>query len=158
MAEFTIVNVDAGNVEEHGFFCVKNNKHPGYVAKLEWLRERFNEGLRIKLIQTKDGKKAGFLEYIPGEYTWRVVNAEGYLLIHCLWVASNKFPYRGMAKALFSECQRDAKCSGHRGVAVVTSDGPWMAGSEVYLKYGFQLTDQAPPHFQLLTKRIGKTR
>ena len=84
MADFRIVNVDAGNVEEQGMFCVKNKKHPGYVAKLQWLRQRLEEGLRIKLIETHDNKKAGFLEYIPGEYTWRVVNAPGYLVIHRL--------------------------------------------------------------------------
>ena len=160
MADFRIVNVDAGNVEEHGFFCVKNKKHPGYVAKLQWLRQRFEEGLRIKMIQTQDNKTAGFLEYIPGEYAWRVVNAPDYLVIHCLWVASNKFPYRGMTRKLLTACDSDARQDGHRGVAVVTSDGPWMAGSDVYLKHGFRIVDEAPAHFQLLTKAIarGKVR
>ncbi|MEM1067535.1 MAG: hypothetical protein AAGI63_01475 [Planctomycetota bacterium] len=119
MPDFRIVNVDANNVEQHGIFCVKNKKHPGYVAKLEWLRLRFEEGLQIKLVETPDVKKAGFLEYIPGDFTWRVVEASGFLVIHCLWVDSKKFPYRGMTKALLKRCQDDAKRDGHRGVASV---------------------------------------
>lgn len=154
MNDFRIINVDSDNVEEFGFFCVKSKKHPGYIAKLSWLRDRFDEGLRIKLIVTPDGKQAGFLEYIPGEFTWRVINAPKYMVIHCLWVASNKFPYKGMASALLTECQKDAKASRKKGVAVVTSDGPWMAAKEVYLKHGFEQVDEAAPHFQLLMKRI----
>ncbi|MEW5816190.1 MAG: hypothetical protein AB1798_12445 [Spirochaetota bacterium] len=69
MDDYNIITVDSGNVEDFGFFCVKNKKHPGYVAKLSWLQQRFDEGMRIKLILTAEGKQAGFLEYIPGEYT-----------------------------------------------------------------------------------------
>jgi hypothetical protein len=57
--------------------------------------------MRIKLILTIDGKQAGFLEYIPGEYTWRVINAPGYLVIHCIWVNSNQFPY-GMINLVYN--------------------------------------------------------
>jgi hypothetical protein len=101
MADYNVITVDSGNVEELGFFCVKNKKHPGYIAKLSWLQQRFEEGMRIKLILTIDGKQAGFLEYIPGEYTWRVINAPGYLVIHCIWVNSNQFPY-GMINLVYN--------------------------------------------------------
>lgn len=156
MDNYNIITVDSGNVEELGFFCVKNKKHPGYVAKLSWLKRRFKEGMRIKLICTNEGRNAGFLEYIPGEHTWRAVNAPDYLVIHCIWVASNKFPYKGMASALLDNCVVDAVASGRRGVAVVTSDGPWMAGKEVFIKNGFEQVDEAQPYFQLLVKPIKK--
>jgi L-amino acid N-acyltransferase YncA len=156
MANYKIVPVDGSNVEELGFFCVKNKKHPGYIAKLSWLRQRFKEGIRIKLIVTKDGREAGFLEYIPGEYTWRLIKAKGYLVIHCIWVASKKFPYKGMASALLADCIKDAESSGKEGVAVVTSDGPWMASKAVFIKNGFEVVAETEPHFQLLAKRIGK--
>jgi hypothetical protein len=32
----------------------------------------------------KNGRPVGFIEYIPGEFTWRAVNAAGYLVIHWL--------------------------------------------------------------------------
>lgn len=153
MSDFSIATVDAANVEELGFFCVKNKKHVGYRAKLDWLQERFAEGMRIKLLLTKDGKRAGFLEYIPGESTWRAVHALDYLVIHCIWVQSNKFPDSGMASTLLQDCVQDAEASGKRGVAVVTSDGSWMASKDVFLKNGFEQIDEAPPHFQLLVKQ-----
>ncbi|UCG52717.1 MAG: hypothetical protein JSW58_03980 [Candidatus Latescibacterota bacterium] len=156
MADYHIVTVDSSNVEEFGFFCVKNKKHPGYVAKRAWLEKRFQEGMRIKLIRTTDGKPAGFLEYIPGEYTWRVVNAQGYFVIHCLWVASKKFPHKGMTSALLKDCLKDAESSGKLGVAVVTSDGSWMADKRVFVKHGFEQVDETKPHFQLLIIRLKK--
>jgi hypothetical protein len=156
MSDFRIVTVDSSNVDEFGFFCVRNKKHPGYIAKLSWLRKRFNEGMRIKLIVTADGKQAGFLEYIPGEYTWRVVDAPGYLVIHCIWVSSSKFPFKGMASALLKDCAKEARAGGREGVAVVSSDGPWMAGKGLFTKNGFKQVDAALSHFQLLVKRTGK--
>ena len=48
MSDLTIISVDNDNVAELGFFCVKNKKHVGYIAKLAWLHDRFKEGLRIK--------------------------------------------------------------------------------------------------------------
>jgi L-amino acid N-acyltransferase YncA len=155
MSDFSVVSVDKENVEELGFFCVKNKKHVGYIAKFRWLQHRLDEGLRIKLLITEAGKQAGFLEYIPGEYTWRVVHAPDYLVIHCIWVNSNQFPFKGMASALLQDCIQDAEACGKVGVAVVTSDGPWMANKAVFIKNGFEQIDESPPHFQLLVKRTG---
>jgi hypothetical protein len=155
MSDFSIIAVDVENVDDFGFFCVKNKKHTGYIAKLSWLHQRFNEGMRIKLLITKEGIQAGFLEYMPGEFTWRVVHAPDYLVIHCIWVNSNKFPYKDMASALLQNCYKDAEASGKAGVAVVTSDGPWMASKAVFIKNGFEQVDETSPHFQLLVKRTG---
>ena len=40
------------------------------------------------------------------------------------------------------------------GVAVVTSGGTWMAGSEVFAKNGFECADTAPPSFELMVKKL----
>jgi N-acetylglutamate synthase-like GNAT family acetyltransferase len=142
-------------VDDLGIFCVKNVKHPGHITKLSWLRQRFEEGLRIKMILTNEGKQAGFVEYAPGEYTWRGVHAPDHLVIHCIWVESKKFPFQGMASALLSECMADAQALGMKGAAVVTSDGTWMAKKDVFIKNGFEQVDEAESQFQLLVKRIG---
>jgi hypothetical protein len=70
-----IITVDADNVEQHGFFCYKSKpKSEGYRRKLAWLKQRFAEGMQIKILY--EGKRSiAFIEYIPGEYTWRAVNA-----------------------------------------------------------------------------------
>ena len=63
-----IVPVDATNVAEQGFFCYKSKpKSEGYGRKLDWLEQRFSEGLKIKIVY--EGKRSfGFIEYIPGEF------------------------------------------------------------------------------------------
>ena len=84
---YEIVTVDAGNVDRLGFFCYMSKpKAPGYRQKRDWLLARFAEGLRIKMLHETGGRTVGFIETIPGEYAWRVVNALGYTVIHCLWV------------------------------------------------------------------------
>jgi hypothetical protein len=155
MSDFSVISVNTENVEELGFFCVNNRKHVGYIAKLSWLQHRLNEGLRIKLLITHEGKQAGFLEYIPGEYTWRVVHAPDYLVIHCIWINSRQFPYKGMASAVLQDCIQDAEACGKAGVAVVASDGPWMANKAIFIKNAFEQIDECSPHFQLLVKRTG---
>ena len=117
MNDYRIVTVDEHNVDEYGFFCVNNKKHPGYITKLSWLQQRFKEGLRIKLILTKDGKRAGFLEYIPGEYTWRIVNAPGYLVIQCIWVSSKKVKWEG--EIVFQAVAEKTYCFYFTGVAII---------------------------------------
>ena len=151
-----IISVDKSNIEKHGLFCVKNKKHPGYTAKRKWLEQRFKEGLRIKLILNEKGKQAGFIEYIPGEYTWRIVHAPQYFIIHCIWVNSKQFSKRGIASKLIDDCLCDANKSGMNGVATVTSDGTWMAGKDLFIKNGFVEVGRAEPHFQLMSKKIGK--
>lgn len=79
-----ILDVAAGNVDQTGFFCfMSKKKSEGYQRKLRWLKERFAEGMSIKMLALP---QRGFIEYIPGEHAWRAVHADGYMLIHCLWV------------------------------------------------------------------------
>ena len=79
-----VIDVHAENVEQTSLFCMMSKKRSeGYQKKLAWLRARFDEGLRIRLLDLKEGGR-GFIEYIPGEYAWRPVFAEGFMFIHCL--------------------------------------------------------------------------
>lgn len=83
----TLVHVTAENVDKTGFFCkMSGKKTPGYQRKLAWLKQRFAEGLDIRMLG--EGER-GFIETIPGEHAWRAINAEGYLVIHCLWVVGH---------------------------------------------------------------------
>ena len=81
-----IITVTEQNIETTGFFCyMSKKKSEGYGRKLKWLKDRFGEGMRIKLLKLPE---RGFIEYIPGEHARRAVHADGYLFIHCLWVLS----------------------------------------------------------------------
>ncbi len=148
-----IVTVDATNVEKHGFFCYRSKpKTPGYRQKLDWLRQRFAEGLSIKIV-TQNGYMVGFVEVTPGEYAWRAVQAADYMVIHCLWVVGQAKD-KGYGSRLLDACLEDAQRAGRHGVAMVTSRRFWLAGSELLLKNGFEAIDQAPPSFELLVKRF----
>lgn len=155
-SEVRIVTVDATNVAQEKFFCYKSKKKAeGYRLKLAWLEGRFAKGLRIKILY--EGKRSvGFVEYIPGEHAWRAVNAEGYLLIHCLWIVG-KGKNKGYGSRLVNECLDDARAMGKHGVAMVTSSSNWLAGKKILLKNGFESLDQAPPTFELLAKRFEET-
>jgi ribosomal protein S18 acetylase RimI-like enzyme len=150
---YEIVTVDADNVDTHGFFCYKSKrKSPGYRNKLAWLRERFDEGLAIKMVYEGE-RSVGFIEYIPGEHTWRVVDAPGYLVIHCLWVVG-RAKGKGYGSRLLDECVEDGQRQGKRGVVMVSSRGNWLAHEKVFLKNGFERIGSAPPSFQLLVRQL----
>ena len=115
-----IVSVDATNVAEYGFFCYKSRrKSEGYRRKLNWLEQRFSEGMKIKIVY-ENGRSVGFIEYMPGEFAWRAVNASGYLVIHCVWVVG-RAKGKGYGARLLNECTADARKMGKQGVAMVTS-------------------------------------
>ena len=150
-----ILDVTSENVAVRGFFCyMSKKKSQGYKRKLEWLRQRFSEGMRIKLLELPD---RGFIEYIPGEYAWRAVDAKGYMFIHCLWVVG-KSKGKGYASALLDECLRDAKAAKMKGVAMLTSEKNWLLKKRFLEKHGFERVADAPPSFSLMVKRFGKAK
>jgi hypothetical protein len=125
-------------------------------VRLEWLQNRFKEGMKIKLLRPKgDTKPAGFIEYVPGEYAWRAIAANDYLVIHCIWMYPKKNQKRGYASKLVSECISDAKNQGKLGVAAVTSEGSFMAGKALFEKNGFQSVAEYKP-FNLMVKQLKK--
>ncbi len=155
MGESTrIVTVDASNLDEHGFFCFKSRRgSEGYVNKQKWLLDRFSEGMKIVLVY--EGKRSvGFIEYIPGEYTWRAVDAPEHLVIHCLWVIG-RAKKKGFGSKLLAECVDDARERGKAGVAMVASPKNWLANPKVFQKHGFESVDEAPPSFYLMVKSLG---
>jgi len=147
-----IVEVNKGNLSEKGFFCyMSKKKSEGYQRKLKWLMDRFDEGMKIKMLDLRQ-RGRGFIEYIPGEFAWRAVNAKGYMFIHCIWVAG-KSKGKGYATLLLNECTKDAERTGMKGVAAVTSEGNWLVGKKFFLRHGFESTDQYPP-FELMAKKF----
>ncbi len=154
-SEIEIVSVDAANVAKFGFFCYKSKpKSVGYQRKLHWLEGRFAEGLKIKIL-FENGRSVGFIEYVPGEFAWRAVNAADYMVIHCMWVVG-RGKGKGYGSRLLDSCIRDAQATGKSGVAMVTSSWTWLAGKELFLKNGFESVDQVAPWFELLVKRTGQ--
>lgn len=154
MEKIEIIDTNADNICEYGFCGYKNIKQEGYKRKTDWLKQRYSEGMKFKVLySTKDGS-IGFIEYVPGKYTWRAVEASGYMLIHCIMIMKRQYKEKGYGTLLLNECLQDAKKENMHGVAVVTRKGTWMAGKELFLKNGFEVIDEAPPDFELLMKKF----
>lgn len=157
MEGIEIVDTNAGNILEYGVCGYKNIKREGYSEKIEWLKERFSEGMKIKtLFSDKDGTQ-GMIEYTPGKYCWRPVEASGYMFVHCIFVGFKRaYKGKGYGSLLLDECLKDARKERMYGVAVVTRKGPFMAGKELFIKKGFDVVDNALPDFELLVKKFNK--
>lgn len=149
-----ILDVNLTNVDKLGFFCrMSKMKTEGNQRKLSWLKSRFEEGLKIKMLELPE---RGFIEYIPGQYAWRGVDADGYMFIHCLWVVG-KSKGKNFGEVLLNECIQDAKKQKMNGVAVLVSDDNWMANKKLFIKNNFELVEEAKPSFQLLVKKFNKS-
>jgi L-amino acid N-acyltransferase YncA len=151
--EHVIHTIDPSNVDRYGFFCYKSKpKAYGFRHKRAWLEGSMAEGLRIKIIY-EGARSAGFVEYTPGEASWRVVQAAGYMVIHCMWVVGSH-KGKGYGARLLDQVTDEAKHQGMFGLAVVSSSGTWLAHKGFFLHHGFQVVDKASPSFELLVKQF----
>jgi len=78
-----IIDTNAENILEYGICGYKDIRKAGYPEKIEWLKDRFPEGMKIKTLFSNNDGTQGMIEYIPGEYAWRPIEASG-ITIH-LW-------------------------------------------------------------------------
>jgi ribosomal protein S18 acetylase RimI-like enzyme len=154
MREYEIVDTDADNIGGCGICGRKPGRTEGYRRKRDWLRKRYAEGLRFKVLRSREFGDIGVIEYAPGSHAWRPVEAEGYFVIHCLMV-NREHKGKGLGTLLLNSCLRDAKKSKCRGVAVVTSSDSFMAGSDLFIKAGFVSVESIPP-YELLVKKFKK--
>jgi GNAT superfamily N-acetyltransferase len=163
MSDYEIVDTNADNIGACSLCGNKNANNLGHRRKTNWLKERYAEGLRYKVLRSGKYGDIGMIEYALGNHAWRPVEAGGYLVIHCLWVYG-KHKGKGLGSLLLESCLEDAKKSKCRGVAVVTSSDSLMAGSDLFIKAGFVLVDStigsseasAAP-YELLVKKLRKT-
>jgi L-amino acid N-acyltransferase YncA len=147
-----IIDVGRSNVDQTGFFCyMSKRRSEGFLRKMAWVKARFDEGMRIKMLEPPE---RGFIEYIPGEYAWRALNAPGHMVIHCLWVVGRS-KGKGLGGLLLEACIADARKAGMCGTAMVASPGNWLAGRRIFEKHGFKAVSTAPPSFVLMVKRLG---
>ena len=155
MEGIEIIDTNSDNILEYGVCGYKNIKRAGYPEKIEWLKDRFKEGMKIKTLYSDSDGTQGMIEYIPGEYCWRPVEASGYMFIHCIFVGFKRaYKGKGYASLLLDECLKDAEKENMYGVAVVARKGSFMAGKELFVKNGFKVVDIAPPDFELLVKKF----
>jgi N-acetylglutamate synthase-like GNAT family acetyltransferase len=155
MKEYEIVDADAYNLGACSFCGYKPGRTEGHRRKSDWLKKRCPEGLRYKVLRSREFGDIGMIEYAPGSQAWRPVEAEGYLVIHCLMVNS-KHKGKGLGALLLDSCLKDAKKNNCLGVTVVTSSDSFMAGSGLFIKAGFFSVESNPP-YELLVKKFEAT-
>jgi GNAT superfamily N-acetyltransferase len=114
--------------------------------------------LHLKLLLINEGVKRGFrargfIEYIPSECAWRGIKADGYMVIHCIWVVG-KNKGHGYGTKLLQECLKDAR--GMNGVVVMTSEKTWLPQKDLFVKNGFKKVDSMSPYFELYAKRLSE--
>lgn len=66
--ELLIVELTPENNIEYGCPCFLDPKNEGHQKKLEWSKDRFSEGMKIKLLFLENEKNPiGFIEYTWSE-------------------------------------------------------------------------------------------
>lgn len=154
MAHVEIIDTNADNIHEFGMCGYKNTKHEGLKRKLDWIKQNYSKGMKYKILYSQEHGAVGGIEYIPGQYSWRPVNAAGYYFIHCIYIMSRKYKDKGYGQQMLEACLEDAKNDNMKGAAVVARKGTWMADTDLFIKSGFQVADKAPPDFELLVKKF----
>ena len=142
------IRVTKENLEKEHICCaISNNKDVQVSSKKAWLKDRFDDGL-VFLKSVERGKC--FIEYIPAEYAWNPIDAEGYMYIDCLWV-SGSFKGHGYSNDLLASCIEDSKAKGKKGLCILCAakKKPFLADPK-FLKYkGFAVCDESDNGIQL---------
>lgn len=157
MSKVKIIDTTTENIHEFGMCGYKNIKIEGYKRKINWVKKQFKNGMKYKILYSEEDGAVGGIEYINAEYSYRPVIAKDYLLIHCIYILKKKYKTKGYGKLLIDEAINDAKEQKLNGVSVVTRHSTFMAGSELFLKNGFQKVDTLEPDFELLVNKFNKS-
>ena len=119
------------------------------MRKRSGWKQRFDEGL---VFYRSEERGKCFIEYIPAENAWVPIEAGGWLYINCLWV-SGSMKGHGYSSELLSECIRDAKEQGKKGVCILCAEGrkrEFLADPK-FLKYkGFKVADLSDSGINLM--------
>ena len=70
------IRITKENIDKEHICCAMSGKQS--VAKKEWLRQRFDDGL---VFYRSEERGKCFIEYIPAENAWVPIEADGYLYI-----------------------------------------------------------------------------
>ncbi len=142
------VRVTKENLENEHICCaISNNRDAQVMSKKAWLAGRFDEGL-VFLKSAERGKC--FIEYIPAEAAWIPVEADGYMVVNCLWV-SGSLKGHGYAGELLAACEKDSREKGKRGLCILSSakKKPFLADPKFLSHMGFTACDEADNGIQL---------
>ena len=132
------IRITKDNIDNEHICCAMSGKQS--VAKKEWLKQRFDEGL---VFYRSEERGKCFIEYIPAENAWIPIEANNYLYINCLWV-SGSMKGHGYSNDLLEECIRDAKSQDKSGICILCAEGrkrEFLADPKYLAHKGFKVAD-----------------
>lgn len=132
---------------EHICCAISNDKDVQVASKKAWLAARLDEGL-VFLKSAARGKC--FIEYLPAEYAWNPIVADGYMYIDCLWV-SGSLSGHGYSSDLLDACIADSKQKGKHGLCILSAARklPFLSDPKYLLHKGFSVCDRAENGIEL---------
>ena len=72
--DIEIISLTPDNLADYGVCGFKDaKKHLELRRKIEWYREFYPKGLRIKALISQTGGYQGMIEFVPGKYVSRVI-------------------------------------------------------------------------------------
>ena len=132
------IRITKENIDKEHICCAMSGKQS--LAKKEWLKQWFEDGL-VFYRSVERGKC--FIEYIPAENAWVPIEADSWLYIDCLWVSGSMKGY-GYSNDLLSECIRDARAQGRKGLCILSAEGrkrEFLADQKFLVHQGFSVAD-----------------
>lgn len=142
------------NIDKEHICCAFSDKKckDSYELKKAWLKREFDHGYVFRRL---DERAKVFIEYCPAEEAWLPVEAPGYLMINCFWVAG-QYKGKGYAKALLQTAIDDAVAQGKAGLVTVvgTTKFHFMSDTKWLLRQGFETVEKLPSGFSLLVKEL----
>jgi len=143
------------NIQQEHICCGFSDKKctAGYQLKKEWLTTEFENDF---VFRKGDVRHKVFIEYGPAEKSWYPVDAPGYTMLGCFWVAG-QFKGAGNGKALLDSCIKESANTNGIVALSSTKKKPFLSDPKFLKMNGFEVCDTAPPFFELLVKRINLT-
>lgn len=132
------IRINKENIDKEHICCAMSGKQS--LAKKEWLKERFDEGL---VFYRSEERGKCFIEYLPAENAWIPIDADGYIYINCLWIAGS-LKGHGYSNDLLNECIRDAKERNKKGICILSAEGrkrEFLADPKFLTYKGFIVSD-----------------
>lgn len=151
MEDIRIVSVTPDHVEEYGIYCIRDKSAPGYEAKVNWLCNKQNSGVMLKMAIDGNGKQLGFIETLPSEKAWRPLLAKDLMYIQCIAIFGKDARNKSVGSKLVEACEEEAVKQKRKGLCTITSKGAWMADSSLFEKKGFIKSDEYD-RFELMFK------
>ncbi len=134
------IKITKDNIGSEHICCAMSGKQS--LAKKEWLRQRFDEGL---VFYRSEERGKCFIEYIPAENAWVPIEADGWLYINCLWIAG-VMKGHGYANDLLAQCISDAEAQGRKGLCILSAEGrkrEFLADPKFLIHKGFAVADSS---------------